>query len=100
KCHSCAVDFSPFNRRHHCRNCGEIFCDKCSQGRIALTAEDNAPLVRVCDRCMTEVTQRLSIAKDVANRSATVQSHEDLARKLKVIYCFFPVIYSFKWLCT
>ncbi|KAL5684402.1 hypothetical protein ACJX0J_010787, partial [Zea mays] len=69
--------------QHHCRNCGEIFCDKCSQGRIALTAEDNAPLVRVCDRCMAEVTQRLSIAKDVANRSATVQSHEDLARKLK-----------------
>ncbi|EER97421.1 hypothetical protein BDA96_02G365700 [Sorghum bicolor] len=83
KCHSCAVDFSPFNRRHHCRNCGEIFCDKCSQGRIALTAEDNAPLVRVCDRCMAEVTQRLSIAKEAANRSATVQSHEDLARKLK-----------------
>jgi hypothetical protein len=36
-----------------------------------------------------EVTQRLSIAKEAANRSATVQSHEDLARKLKVIYCFF-----------
>ncbi|GJN11273.1 hypothetical protein PR202_ga29452 [Eleusine coracana subsp. coracana] len=83
KCHSCAVDFSAFNRRHHCRNCGEIFCDKCSQGRIALTAEDNAPLVRVCDRCMAEVTQRLSMAKETANRSATVQSHEDLARKIK-----------------
>uniref|UniRef100_A0A0E0LMH8 FYVE-type domain-containing protein n=1 Tax=Oryza punctata TaxID=4537 RepID=A0A0E0LMH8_ORYPU len=83
KCYSCAVDFSPFNRRHHCRNCGEIFCDKCSQGRTALTAEDNAPLVRVCDRCMAEVSQRLSIAQEAANRSATVQSHEDLARKLK-----------------
>ncbi|TVU01246.1 hypothetical protein EJB05_53285 [Eragrostis curvula] len=83
KCQSCGVDFSAFNRRHHCRNCGEIFCDKCSQGRIALTAEDNAPLVRVCDRCMAEVTQRLSIAKEAVNRSATVQSHEDLARKLK-----------------
>jgi hypothetical protein len=35
-----------------------------------------------------EVTQRLSIATEAANRSATVQSHEDLARKLKVIYCF------------
>ncbi|XP_040382342.1 protein FREE1 [Oryza brachyantha] len=83
KCHSCAADFNPFNRRHHCRNCGEIFCDKCSQGRTALTAEDNAPLVRVCDRCMAEVSQRLSIAQEAANRSATVQSHEDLARKLK-----------------
>ncbi|KAI4967758.1 hypothetical protein ZWY2020_015096 [Hordeum vulgare] len=83
KCQSCAGDFSHFNRRHHCRNCGEIFCDKCSQGRIALTAEDNAPLVRVCDRCMAEVSQRLSMAQEAANRSTTVQSHGDLARKLK-----------------
>ncbi|CAM0906418.1 unnamed protein product [Alopecurus aequalis] len=84
KCQSCAGDFSHFNRRHHCRNCGEIFCDKCSQGRIALTAEDNAPLVRVCDRCMAEVSQRLLMAQEAAKRSATVQSHGDLARKLKL----------------
>lgn len=83
KCQSCAGDFSHFNRRHHCRNCGEIFCDKCSQGRIALTTDDNAPLVRVCDRCMAEVSQRLSMAQEAAQRSATVQSHGDLARKLK-----------------
>jgi len=31
-----------------------------------------------------EVTQRLIIAKEAASRSATGQSHEDLARKLKV----------------
>jgi len=36
-----------------------------------------------------EVTQRLSMAKEAASRSATVQSHEDLARKLKV----FPLSY-------
>jgi hypothetical protein len=83
KCQSCAGDFSHFNRRHHCRNCGEVFCDKCSQGRIALTTDDNAPLVRVCDRCMAEVSQRLSMAQEAAKRSATVQSHGDLAKKLK-----------------
>ncbi|KAM0885134.1 hypothetical protein ACQ4PT_030548 [Festuca glaucescens] len=83
KCQSCAGDFSHFNRRHHCRNCGEVFCDKCSQGRIALTTDDNAPLVRVCDRCMAEVSQRLSMAQEAAKRSASVQSHGDLARKLK-----------------
>lgn len=38
--------------QHHCRNCGDIFCDKCTQGRIALTADENAQPVRVCDRCM------------------------------------------------
>ncbi|PKA66369.1 1-phosphatidylinositol-3-phosphate 5-kinase FAB1B [Apostasia shenzhenica] len=83
QCTSCGVAFGPFVRRHHCRNCGDIFCDKCSQGRIALTADENAQLVRVCDGCMAEVTQRLNNAKDTSSRSSVVQSHEDLARKLQ-----------------
>ncbi|PKU84118.1 protein FREE1 isoform X2 [Dendrobium catenatum] len=83
QCTSCAVAFGPFVRRHHCRNCGDIFCDKCSQGRTALTTDENAQLVRVCDGCMAEVTQNLSIAKEAGNRSAVSQTHEDLARKLQ-----------------
>ncbi|KAF3324942.1 Lateral signaling target protein 2 [Carex littledalei] len=82
KCTSCGGDFNAFNRRHHCRNCGDIFCDKCSQGRIALTAEENAQPVRVCDRCVAEVSHRLSTAKEAGNKP-NVQSHEDLARKLQ-----------------
>ncbi|KAG6392650.1 hypothetical protein SASPL_146874 [Salvia splendens] len=82
KCTACAADFNAFNRKHHCRNCGDIFCDKCTQGRIALTADENAQPVRVCDRCMAEVTQRLS-NKVAPGRAAGLQSHEDLARKLQ-----------------
>uniref|UniRef100_A0A1D1YQ44 Arrestin domain-containing protein A n=1 Tax=Anthurium amnicola TaxID=1678845 RepID=A0A1D1YQ44_9ARAE len=83
KCTSCGTDFGAFVRRHHCRNCGDIFCDKCTNGRIALTSDEQAQPVRVCDRCMAEVTQRLSNAKEMASRSALPQSHEDLARKLQ-----------------
>ncbi|MQL97459.1 hypothetical protein Taro_030151 [Colocasia esculenta] len=83
KCTSCGTDFGAFVRKHHCRNCGDIFCDKCTSGRIALTADEQAQPVRVCDKCMAEVTQRLSNAKDMASRSAVLQSHEDLARKLQ-----------------
>ncbi|KAF7817658.1 protein FREE1-like [Senna tora] len=82
KCTACGTDFGAFNRRHHCRNCGDIFCDKCTHGRIALTADENAQPVRVCDRCMAEVTQRLSNAKEAASKPV-LQSHEDLARKLQ-----------------
>ncbi|OIW07895.1 hypothetical protein TanjilG_19996 [Lupinus angustifolius] len=82
KCTGCGSDFGAFNRRHHCRNCGDIFCDKCTHGRITLTAEENAQPVRVCDRCMAEVTQRLSNAKGSSSKTV-VQSHEDLARKLQ-----------------
>ncbi|KAJ7966897.1 protein FREE1-like [Quillaja saponaria] len=83
KCNGCGTDFSAFIRKHHCRNCGDIFCDKCTQGRIALNADENAQPVRVCDRCMAEVTQRLSNAKEAASKPAGLQSHEDLARKLQ-----------------
>ncbi|KAF7829554.1 protein FREE1-like [Senna tora] len=82
KCTACGTDFGAFVRKHHCRNCGDIFCDKCTHGRIALTADDNAQPVRVCDRCLAEVTQRLSNAKEVASKPV-LQSHEDLARKLQ-----------------
>ncbi|KAG2608550.1 protein FREE1-like [Panicum virgatum] len=82
KCTACAADFSAFNRRHHCRNCGDIFCDKCTQGRTPLTTDADAQPVRVCDRCMAEVTQRLANAREAANRPI-VHSHEDLAKKLQ-----------------
>ncbi|KAL5144372.1 Protein FREE1 [Glycine soja] len=82
KCTACGTDFGAFVRRHHCRNCGDIFCDKCTHGRIALTADENAQPVRVCDRCMAEVTQRLTSAKESSSKPA-LQSHEDLAKKLQ-----------------
>ncbi|KAL4573677.1 hypothetical protein LXL04_020491 [Taraxacum kok-saghyz] len=64
---------------HHCRNCGDIFCDKCTQGRIALTVEENAQQVRVCDQCMAEVTQRLSHVNEVAaNKASGFNRHEDV----------------------
>ncbi|KAL8168387.1 hypothetical protein V2J09_009886 [Rumex salicifolius] len=82
-CTSCSTNFTAFIRRHHCRNCGDIFCDKCTQGRTPLTADEQAQPVRVCDRCMAEVTQRLENTKEIASRSGVMRSHEDLAKRLK-----------------
>ena len=35
-CRSCGAQFTLFNRRHHCRACGHIVCNKCSTGRAIL----------------------------------------------------------------
>lgn len=59
-CVFCGVAFSTFRRRHHCRRCGEIFCDSCSDftrdvanpatrpGAPVAAVENDA---RVCVRC-------------------------------------------------
>lgn len=37
-CQLCSDGFSLTNRRHHCRACGVLCCDKCSSKRMHLTA--------------------------------------------------------------
>jgi len=36
RCSSCQQGFHAFNRRHHCRLCGKIFCHNCSDQRALL----------------------------------------------------------------
>lgn len=51
RCHECKTGFTTLNRRHHCRNCGRIFCNDCSSKRAALKKLAFKKKVRVCDRC-------------------------------------------------
>eukprot|EP01121_Diplochlamys_sp_Union-15-3_P003989 TRINITY_DN1394_c0_g1_i3.p1 TRINITY_DN1394_c0_g1~~TRINITY_DN1394_c0_g1_i3.p1 ORF type:complete len:183 (-),score=21.10 TRINITY_DN1394_c0_g1_i3:27-575(-) len=52
ECVSCSAKFSTTNRRHHCRNCGHIYCNKCTQKRAFLPRYGlTKKKVRVCERC-------------------------------------------------
>lgn len=33
-CYECDTPFTMFRRRHHCRVCGQIFCNNCSSNRV------------------------------------------------------------------
>lgn len=50
-CTECNSSFTTINRRHHCRNCGHIFCGDCTSKRAALKKLAYKKKVRVCDRC-------------------------------------------------
>ncbi|KAI7902292.1 FYVE zinc finger-domain-containing protein [Cokeromyces recurvatus] len=75
-CRRCHRRFNFLVRRHHCRRCGQIVCDKCSSNRLRLPVEEliEDPMVspsqypllasqfqRVCDSCYREpIRQGLS----------------------------------------
>ncbi|CAO3615828.1 unnamed protein product [Cunninghamella echinulata] len=69
-CRRCDKKFGLLNRRHHCRRCGLIVCDKCSTARAYLSASQilqnpNGPIEpahvlesqhqRVCEKCYADL---------------------------------------------
>lgn len=43
--------FSLTNRKHHCRCCGQLFCQKCSSKKSTIPKFGIEKPVRVCDNC-------------------------------------------------
>ncbi|XP_078269247.1 RUN and FYVE domain-containing protein 2 isoform X2 [Rhinoraja longicauda] len=57
-CKLCEKEFSISTRKHHCRNCGEIFCNACSDNELPLPSSPKP--VRVCDTCHALLLQQCS----------------------------------------
>ncbi|XP_014261988.1 WD repeat and FYVE domain-containing protein 3 isoform X2 [Cimex lectularius] len=54
-CTTCKVKFSIYERRHHCRNCGLLFCSKCSRFESEISRLRILKPVRVCQGCHTSL---------------------------------------------
>ena len=58
-CFSCEAKFSLIlGRRHHCRICGNIFCNNCTNRQIQFTVKDKKEndkviKIKVCDYCFS-----------------------------------------------
>lgn len=48
-CHACTHAFAPTDRRHRCRNCARVFCQRCSAGDAGM-----------CDGCNTSFRRALA----------------------------------------
>ncbi|CAF3633767.1 unnamed protein product, partial [Adineta steineri] len=59
ECCQCKKDFSPLRRKHHCRNCGQIFCETCASTKLPLPSS-NKP-VRVCDMCRNHLLAQCAV---------------------------------------
>lgn len=51
ECFDCGAQFSTFRRKHHCRNCGNVFCSRCTSQRIIT---ESGKLNRACDSCYSQ----------------------------------------------
>ncbi|OQR96817.1 myotubularin-like protein [Achlya hypogyna] len=91
KCYQCTATFSLVLRRHHCRRCGNIFCDACSLSRMPLVSAGFFTPVRVCDKCceaakrshrhMVNERRRMSLTQSLPHSSLTTM-HADLHHHL------------------
>ncbi|KAG0550795.1 hypothetical protein BDA96_01G368200 [Sorghum bicolor] len=70
-CYDCDTQFTIFNRRHHCRRCGRIFCGKCTANSIPVSSGpdrnvDEGDRIRVCNFCFKQWEQeRVTSLKQV-----------------------------------
>jgi hypothetical protein len=43
-CDQCKETFSTFTRKHHCRQCGQVFCHRCCNQKALLQTDSGTPL--------------------------------------------------------
>jgi len=63
-CSGCHSKFTVVIRKHHCRRCGLLVCDRCSIRRLSLPGYDHEE--RVCSPCFTAVVK----LRDFVNKYA------------------------------
>ena len=53
-CDSCYDTFSFTKRKHHCRSCGNVFCDSCTRFKKPIPNLGYGKPVRHCSKCYYE----------------------------------------------
>ncbi|PAA59776.1 hypothetical protein BOX15_Mlig004500g1 [Macrostomum lignano] len=66
KCMLCSASFTVINRRHHCRRCGHLVCQSCSNRKWVLPAQSKKPQ-RICSSCYTSLLSGGSIGDSEAD---------------------------------
>ncbi|XP_072921340.1 WD repeat and FYVE domain-containing protein 3 isoform X1 [Hemitrygon akajei] len=66
-CSGCSMRFSLTERRHHCRNCGQLFCQKCSRFQSEVRRLKISSPVRVCQNCYYNLQQEKGAEESARN---------------------------------
>ena len=64
QCSYCDVNFTMFNRKHHCRFCGKIFCSECLPFMQELSWSDNG-----LQKCCMVCNEKIDVMKKNKNKN-------------------------------
>lgn len=65
-CYECDSQFTVFNRRHHCRLCGRVFCGRCTANSVSVSSDEascgreEGEKIRACNFCFKQWEQSLA----------------------------------------
>jgi hypothetical protein len=91
-CRRCNSAFGAFNRRHHCRLCGSLFCEACTVSNVVV---DSETYDRICGGCARHETPGKKVRNDTENRIQSLLSDSTEASKAgdeATLHCLCPVI--------
>lgn len=75
-CKGCTCNFERLDlKKHHCRNCGEGYCNACSKHKMRVPSRGWDSPVRVCNQCRDELLKAERLGKNLADPSGMNGNH-------------------------
>jgi len=85
-CVLCKVKWTTFNRRHHCRQCGNVVCHNCSNQTKTIPGQGK---VRVCTKCFKKPVD-MAVTNNIRVDSQLSESDSEEAIWLAALYDYNP----------
>ncbi|KNE94253.1 hypothetical protein PSTG_12385 [Puccinia striiformis f. sp. tritici PST-78] len=88
ECYDCAVVFTSWRRKHHCRICGAIFCSQCASNLVPGHRFATSGYIRVCNICLAKLEPQSQEHANLAIREDTddeTQSFSEVASGFNIL---------------
>lgn len=68
-CYNCDGKFWLASRKHHCRNCGNVFCSSCCNQKVPVPSQQLFEPSRVCKSCYSNLHSSLELENPITATS-------------------------------
>lgn len=91
-CYKCAAKFTAVRRKHHCRQCGRVFCTQCCNSKMRLRHLSYQSLEKVCVLCQAFVSLMFKAqSSDITPKLEAVTGFEEICRNRRTIIPFIEM---------